>query len=161
MKNEAALDRLFNTDKLENKFPRGVAALAAMNIGSPGDFLAISTAINKIPFSGYTQYWLRGLAGGWENGPHPNTTVLQAAKLITSSAEFIAGIRLALGDLTEEELIAVGHGPNPGSMFGFNPDVITDAINKLVEYWKRLQRAQGRRKRIRANAQEEAKNPTE
>lgn len=139
-KDEAELDKILEPAVLVNIFPGGMEALAAMKIQSPGDFSAISTAINKIPFSGYTQYWLRGLAGGWENGPNPNTTVLHAAKLITASAEFIAGIRLGLENLTDEELIAVGHGPNPGGIFGHNPEIIGDSINKLVEFWKKKRR---------------------
>lgn len=133
---------------IQNSAPGGLEAIALAGITRTDDYIQLSTVINRLPFSAYTQYFLKGLAGGWENGPHPCTPIPKAAERIISSHEFAALLRILQGTLTEHEKAATTF-LFPDMAANESPEKCKEIVNRLVEYWRKSHKAQLERKATR------------
>lgn len=139
---------------IQNSAPGGLEAIALAGITRTDDYIQLSTVINRLPFSAYTGYFLKGLAGGWENGPHPNTPIPKAAERIISSHEFAALLRFIDGSLTYKEGEAVGLDNLPISKP--DPESVKKAVDMLVNYWRISHISQLKKKANRETARKES-----
>jgi ParB/RepB/Spo0J family partition protein len=118
------------------------------------DPIKLSTLLNKLPFSGYTQYFLKGLAGGWEDGKP--TDPREVAREIIHSDQFLAMLLIKQNGLTEPEKKFIDFAfPE---MAASDPVVCGQIIDKLHEFWIK-QDAQKDRKAKRGSKKKEHAGP--
>lgn len=154
------LDRLFGPATLNNIFPGGLAALKAAGFTRMDDIDKTRSVVDVFPASEYKTHFLNGLAGGWQNGPHPNTTPERASKWILKSAEFIALLRVQQMSLSHKEREATGYA-FPEMAAADSSEVCKHIVDALIDHWKRIQQGQLLRRSNDMKAKIKSEEPPE